>query len=199
MFSYLIQYPYTIFSLPSSRLNKYIHKMSLKNHILFHRSNCSWNQLQRLQTKENTAIVSAPQSRGNRLLLRIRVSAETLLMWCHRSHELLPLYRQIFIWKMLMLPITSRLKINNVCSVATLNRRRSYSYRAGVPRGHHSMLIIFAPVFTASWTDQDLNLFSDFCMFNTSCLILGFLAYYSVLLQLSTSPLSPLNLTCFFF
>lgn len=39
MFSYLIQYPYTEFLLPSSHLNKYIHKMSLKNHILFHRNN----------------------------------------------------------------------------------------------------------------------------------------------------------------
>lgn len=39
MFPYLIRYPYTAFLLPSSRLNKYIHKMSLKNHILFHRYN----------------------------------------------------------------------------------------------------------------------------------------------------------------
>lgn len=38
MFSYLIQHPYTAFLLPSSCLDKYIHKTSLKNHILFHRS-----------------------------------------------------------------------------------------------------------------------------------------------------------------
>lgn len=123
---------------------------------------CSWYQLQRLQIIWKVAIFSSPQSRGNRLLLHILVSAETLLMWCHHSHELLPLYRQIFTWKMLKLPIISRLKINNLCSVATVNCSRSYSCRAGVPRGHHSMLIIFAPVFTASWTDQDLNMFSDF-------------------------------------
>lgn len=39
MFSYLIQYPHTAFLLPSSRLNKYIHKMYLKNPILFYRNN----------------------------------------------------------------------------------------------------------------------------------------------------------------
>lgn len=154
MFSYLIQHPYTAFLLPSSCLDTFIKRLLKITFYFIAAVCCSWNQLQRLQTIWKHCHFLIPTvKRQQAAPVHSSVSWATSDV-CHHSHEPLPLYRQ---------PLLERLKINNLCSVATLNCSRSYSCRAGVPRGHHSVLIIFAPVFTASWTDQDLNLFSDFC------------------------------------
>lgn len=80
MFSYLIQYPHTAFLPPSSYLNKYIHKMSLKYHILFHRSSVLFlKSVAKIADNMKTFFHPHSQEAAG-LLLFILVSAETLLM-----------------------------------------------------------------------------------------------------------------------
>lgn len=98
-----------------------------------------------------------------RPLLRIPVSAETLLMWLPQPGAV-AMDRQIFTWKLFMLPVNNYVRQQHWIVVVPIPVELADPEAIIQSR-------LFLPVFTASWT--------DFGMLNTGCPPLGFLAYRS--------------------